>query len=52
MSVKDVTLAAAALLAFPLTLHLTAWGSSGEGRPVHDPLWQRGGGQPVQTAGR
>ena len=49
---KDVALGAAVLLAFPLTLQLTAWGSSGEGRPVHDPLWDRGGGQPVQTAGR
>lgn len=49
---KDVAYGAAALLAFPLVMNLSALGSSGEGRTVEDPLWHRGGEPPARSAGR
>ena len=51
VTARDVVLGAAALLAFPLAVNVTALASSGDGRELGDPLFQRGGQEsPVETA--
>jgi len=40
---RDIALGIAALLVFPAAVNLTSLASSGEGRELHDPLFQRGG---------
>lgn len=49
---RDLAVGAAALLAFPLIVNLTAWTAGPDGgRPLDEPLFQRGGA-PAPTAGR
>ncbi len=43
LTTRDIALGAAALLVFPVAVNLTAVASSGEGRQLDDPLFQRGG---------
>lgn len=51
VTARDLALGAAALLAFPLAVNVTALASSGDGRELGDPLFQRGGQEsPVETA--
>ena len=48
---RDLALGAAAVLVFPTALNLTAALSSGEGRDLGDPLFQRGGhSSTIETA--
>lgn len=51
ITTRDLALGAAALLVFPVAVNLTAVASSGDGRPLDDPLFQRGGqSSTVETA--
>jgi hypothetical protein len=51
VTTRDLVLGATVLLVFPAAIGLTSAASSGDGRPLDDPLFQRGGqGVPVQTA--
>lgn len=43
MTTRDIALGAAALLVFPAAVNVTALASSGDGRQLDDPLFQRGG---------
>lgn len=54
MSVKarDLAFGVTAMLAFPVVMNLTAITSSGDGRSLDDPLFQRGGEPPSTSARR
>ena len=43
VTTRDLVLGAAALLVFPAAVNLTSVASSGDGRELDDPLFQRGG---------
>jgi hypothetical protein len=51
VTTRDLVLGATALLVFPAAVGLTSAASSGDGRPLDDPLFHRGGQEaPAQTA--
>lgn len=53
VTTRDLALGATALLVFPIAVSLTSVASSGDGRDLDDPIFQRGGQQaPAQTAVR
>lgn len=47
---RDVVLGVTAILAFPLAINLTAVSSSGDGRSLDDPIFQRGEEPSLTTA--
>ena len=50
LTTRDLVIGGVLLLAFPVGVNLTALAADGDGRPIDDPLWHRGGDAPVQTA--
>lgn len=53
VTARDLVLYGTALLVFPLAVSLTGLASSGDGRPLDNPLFHRGGQPaPVESAGK
>ena len=50
LTTRDLVIGALAVLVFPLGVQLTSLAADGDGRPIDDPLWHRGGDAPAQTA--
>ena len=52
LTTRDLVIGGLFLLTFPLGVNVAAWNADGDGRPLDDPLWHRGGDAPAQTADR
>ena len=52
VTTRELVVGGLALLAFPLLVNVTAVAADGDGRPLDDPLFERGGAPSSVTARR